>query len=229
MTANRPIYPSRLFREAAGIPVSRKRAPHTAAHEDRCVMCAAPISAGEPCLAVTKNTFDSAFNNRMDLRNPRGKYICGDCAELWQQAFLQKYSKAVATRHGVYKLASNEDHAWFVLTPPEPPFVAIQSTTTQQHLIWRAPVTYSKDLVHVRFGDEVLTLRPQRIREALSALSVLEALMKAEGLKGLPCKFDRYLANPRVGHVRPDVIRLAKDKGCYEQVEVLHALSMGEW
>jgi len=222
-------FPSAVYRVATGLPVDAQRAPHVAAVDANCAMCGAPVSNGDRCLLTGKDTFAGSFNNRLDLAFPSSPLVCGDCATLWQKDFLQRYSKTVANRHGVYKLASNEDHAQFVLDPPEPPFVAILSTTQQQHLIWRTPVTLSKELLFVRLGDEVLSIRPQLVRQALRDYEALAGLMAAHKLKGLPCAFDRDLASERVGSIRPDVRRLALANGLADEVERLVSLSMGDW
>jgi CRISPR type IV-associated protein Csf1 len=222
-------FPSALYRKATGLPVDAERAPHVAAVDANCAMCGAPVAAGERCLLTGKDTFTGSFNNRLDLAFPSSPAVCADCATLWQKDFLQRYSKTVANRHGVYKLASNEDHAQFVLDPPEPPFVAILSTTQQQHLIWRTPVTLSKELLFVRLGDEVLSIRPQLVRQALKDYDALVGLMAAHKLKGLPCTFDRDLASERVGSIRSDVRRLALANGLADEVERLVSLTMGDW
>lgn len=223
------VFASALYRNATGLPVDPVRAPHVAPAAAECAMCGAPVGAGDRCLLTDKDTFAGSFNNRLDLAFPSSPLVCADCATLWQKDFLQRFSKTVANRHGVYKLASNEDHAQFVLDPPEPPFVAILSTTQQQHLIWRTPVTLSKQLLFVRLGDEILAIRPQHVRQALLDYEALVALMAAHKLKGLPCIFDRDLASERVGSIRPDVRRLALANGLADEVERLVALTMGDW
>ena len=96
-------------------------------------------AAGEETNLVSRDTFGDAFNNKLDLRAKHGHYVCGACMALWHKDFLQRYSKTYATAHGVWKLASNDDTMAFLTNPPEPPFVALISTTQQQHLSGALP------------------------------------------------------------------------------------------
>lgn len=228
-----PLTSSALYARAAGL------APATVSvttEDSHCAMCAAELPLGTPANPVTKKTFDDAFNNKLDLRARSGKYVCGHCEVLWSKDWLQKYSKTYACDAGVFKLASNEHLAGFFLAPPEPPFCAIFSTKQQQHLIWRTPVSLSRDYFFVRVDDEVLTIRRPHLMEGLRAFRHAEHVMATTPLKRMGRKLkppaaimSRELAVTIMGSVRHEVIELMRETGNDWVVSALHALSSGEW
>ncbi|MFG1187906.1 type IV CRISPR-associated protein Csf1 [Xanthobacter aminoxidans] len=120
-----------------------------------CACCGKPIAAGD--LAVP-SPFGPTFTDDLSLA-ARSGVVCGACAVLLGAGALKLFQKAVVTRDGIFPLAKDAHRAWLFLTPPEPPFVAVVSTTMQQHLIWRTPVTVSKDLLIVRLGQRIMRIR----------------------------------------------------------------------
>lgn len=222
------VSPSKLYCLAAGVAPVGTHTLEASADALTCAMCAGRIEPGD-CYTPARGQFNDAFNNKIDLVEG-AKHVCGHCMALWSKDWLQRYSKTYACSAGVFKLASNEDQARFILHPPAPPYVVIQSTTQQQHLIWRAPVNHSTDLIHLRFGDELLTIRRTFLLEkALPAWNALCALMKELGLKGMPASLDRELSSGSMGCVRSDVAKLATQAGQGALVQILNTLSMGEW
>ena len=224
---------SQVYLKAAGLVPTAADVVVEATH---CVMCAAPLAAGEKANKVTKATFGDAFNNKLDLRAISGTHVCGACQALWSKDWLQKYSKSYACAEGVFKLASNEDQAAFLLNPPPPPFVAILSTRQQQHMIWRTPVSLSQELFFVRMDGDVVTIRRRVLMEALDAYKHIVEVMAStlpEGrkrpLKGPPAWIDRQLESSKTGMLRTDVEALLHQVGDDWAVERLHGLTMGEW
>lgn len=204
--------------------------------DSHCIMCGTYLPAGTAANLADKHTFDSAFNNRLDLRALSGKYVCGWCNALWGKDWLQKYSKTYATLDGVWKFASNEHQAAFFLNPPEPPFAAIFSTKQQQHMIWRTPVSHSRELYTVRVDGDLLTIRQAALLEGLAAynhlLSVIATTphpVTGKKLKPLVAIFSRELASSIMGTVLRQVEELARSTGDGPAVETLNSLSMGEW
>lgn len=201
-----------------------------------CTMCAAPIAAGERANKVVRATFGDAFNNKLDLRAMSGTHVCGACQTLWSKDWLQKYSKSYACADGVFKLASNEDQAAFLLNPPEPPFVAILSTRQQQHMIWRTPVSMSRELFFVRLDGDILQIRRKVLMDALAAWKHAVEVMATtipdgskRPLKGAPAWIDRQLESSATGMLREDVEALLRQVGDEWAIEKINALSMGEW
>jgi len=217
---------SQLFRHAAGINPQGSPAPRDCS----CVMCGAKLKAGATVNPIAEDTFGESFNNKLDIHEA-GDVLCGDCAALWQRDFLMKYSKTYATRNGVYKLASNEDIQAFILTPPQPPFVAVYNTRQQQHMIWRTPVCLSTDVLIVRLDDEVLHIRRSLLFRAVGAWQRTLTRMKEPGFKGQPAYPERTLSSRSTGSVREDVaerLSIHSDEGA-QDIATLKALRVGEW
>jgi len=223
---------SALYRQAGNVT---PQAHGTAKTDSYCVMCAAPLPAGTAANPVGNTTFDKSFNNKFDLRALTGRYVCGDCEALWSQEWMQKYSKTFATMDGVYKFASNEQQAAFFLHPPEPPFCAIFSTKQQQHMIWRTPVSLSRELYTVRLDGELLTIRQPVLLAGLHAYRFAESLMAntplartGKRINPPAALFSRELAIQTLS-LRADVVELLAQTGDGWVVEAMNRLSAGEW
>jgi CRISPR type IV-associated protein Csf1 len=222
------LSPSRLFREAAGIA---PKGQLTMPDDGCCAQCAAPIHRGEPAASTALWITRESFNNKFDLGVPESPYVCSDCCALYHKDYLQKYSKSYACRAGVFRLASNAEQCWFLLHPPEPPFIALISDTQQQHLIWRAPVNWSAEQIKVRMGDRVLLLRHKVLLQAVEAVARCSVAMEKAGLKGRHPfqKLDRELGNMEGTAIRRDVQRIAAgDAAVSADLALLEALSLGE-
>ena len=220
------VSPSAVYCRAAGVAPQTER---TYAVDTTCAMCGTAIPAGTPCNAA-RGRFDASFNNKLDLVEG-ARAICGHCMALWSKDWLQKYSKTYACSDGVYKLASNLDQALFIAAPPRAPYVAILSSTQQQHLIWRAPVNYGREQLLLRVGDEILRIRRLLLLDrALPAWRALAAMMKEQAMAGtMPGPIDRELARFAMGRIRDDVAERAVALGLGAHVDLLNSLSLGEW
>lgn len=136
-----------------------------------CCMCALNIKKGD---LYTKADFGSSFMDGPSLASKSG-CVCGYCSAAKQVDVLRYMQKAVFTPTGAYSLAKDVHRAWFLLTPPEPPFVAVVSDTMIQHLIWRTPINYSKDVFVVRLGQRLLKIRrPVLIKAVEESASFME-------------------------------------------------------
>jgi len=233
-----PRSASELYRQGAGVDpeATGHVVEATGSPEAHCIMCGAALRRGEPANRLASNTFNDAFNNVTDLRALSGKYKCGDCQALAGRTWLQTYSKSFATRDGIWKFASNEQIAGLLLDPPEPPFAAILSTKNMQHMIWRTPVTLSRDLITVRLNDDLLQIRRPVLLAALATFNRIQAIMAdtpspttGKLLKPPAAMFSSELASSKVGVVRADVAELLYSLGEGALVEQLNRLSMGEW
>lgn len=224
---------SELYSLAANVTPEAHGVVDTDSH---CAMCAAPLPAGTAANPITKHTFDSAFNNRPDLRATTGRYVCGHCQALWTKDWMQKYSKTFATTDNVYKFASNDQQAAFLLNPPQPPFCAIFSTKQQQHMIWRTPLSLSREMYTVRVDGDLLLIRQPILMEGLRAYRHAESVMAntplastGRKLKPPAALFSRELARHNMGTLRDDVMALLKQTGDEWVIDTLHAMSMAEW
>lgn len=226
-------YASELYATAAHVtPITRG----VASEDSYCAMCGTPIPAGTAANPLTKNTFDPAFNNRLDLRALSGNCVCGHCEALWTKDWLQKYSKTFATADNVYKFASNDQQAAFLLNPPEPPFAAIFSTRQQQHMIWRTPVSLSREIYTVRVDGDLLVIRQKVLLEGLRAYQHALSVMantphprSGRKLKPPAALFSRELGLATMGSLREDVIELLESVGDTWVIDTLHSMGMGEW
>jgi len=161
-TTSTPISPSALAVQALGMQPQGVPSPR----EGICAMCAAPIAVGD---LFVRTEYGQNFTDDASLAARGSGMLCGHCATAKTVGSMRLMQKAVFTREGAYPLAKDIHRAWFLLTPPEPPFVAVVSNSMQQHLVWRTPVSWSKDLFHVRFGGHLFKIRRPVLLEALDA------------------------------------------------------------
>ncbi|WP_186214759.1 type IV CRISPR-associated protein Csf1 [Burkholderia gladioli] len=219
------LSPSRIYCEAAGIKPAGNA---VSSHRQSCAMCGGLIDTDDPCTSG-RGLFNDAFNNKTDLVQG-ATHVCGWCFPLWEKDWLQKYSKTYANSEGVFKLASNLDMARFIWLPPATPFVAILSTSQQQHLIWRASVNYQRNVIMLRMGDELLSIRRTFLLDhVLPAWRSLCNLVEKLDLKGLPAPLDRELGKQGMGMVRADVAEKAEAAGLSDAVVTLQKQTAGEW
>lgn len=130
-----------------------------------CALEARPLRMGElvmpwkpgPNFMDDRDTADSPLMN-------------GYAAALCAKSVMLKTQRMLFTRDGAYSLATDAARAWFYLTPPEPPFVAVLADSMLQHLIWRTPVTHSRNWLIVRLGQRILHIRRPRLIAARDAL-----------------------------------------------------------
>lgn len=117
-------------------------------------------------------------------------HLCGACAALSAKPIILAMGGAVISAAGAFPLFQLVHRAWFLATPPEPPFVAMVATAKQQHLVWRTPITRSKDYIQLRVGARMM---PIRRGLAMTALEICKnydgryrARAKEAGQKTLP-------------------------------------------
>lgn len=185
------ISPSRLAVEALGLaPLGT---PWRGGGDD--VLCALegrPLQPGELVMPwKPKPTF---MDDRDTVPSP---LVNGYAAALCGKAVMLKTQRMLFTRDGAYSLATDAARAWFYLTPPEPPFVAVLSDSMLQHLIWRTPVTHSRNHLIMRLGQRILHIRRPRLIEARDALL-------AYGQAAF-VRLDREGKDPLHGRLRSDV------------------------
>lgn len=236
--AAHPITSSELAARALSLPLLGSP------HKDepcQCSMCAKTINPGD--LAgplVTSNV----FTNWLDL-TPATGMVCGFCLTTKEQSVMRFLQRSVITAKGIYPISKDENRAWFLLTPPEPPFSVVVSTgafTAAFHLHWRTPVTLSKDLINVRIDDIVSSIRRPVLERAIAAsdemVDLLETAQKAKApiRRGQPPKraphpfmaLDRSLGNPNHGRLKPQAVDAAKAAGRQDLVHLLMSLTPAE-
>lgn len=163
------LSPSRIAAAALGLtPVGHPwgGAPGTLL----CALERRPLEPGEPCLP-----FKPGPNFLDNTSITDSSVISGAAALFMAKAVMLKTQRAVFSGEGAFSLATDAARAWFFLTPPKPPYVAVIADSMLQHLIWRAPVNLSQDLIRFRHGHKLLTVRRPRLIEAMRVLNALDA------------------------------------------------------
>lgn len=182
---NIPLYASDLACSAASLPPkgTEHQGPDTS-----CCMCGRPIVNGTPS---APRAFPRTFSDHETL-SP-SEHACGWCLAITPQNILRAFQRAVITRDGVYNLNKDEARAWFWLTPPDPPFVAVihnGSALAAFHYVWRTPVTLDKRLIAVNFDGVIAHVRHEAILRSVEMLETLKEHAVREGhKKGLNSPF----------------------------------------
>ena len=199
-----------------------------------CVFCGATIAQGEPCSHFRP---DDGFTNGPDLcaRDRSRDILCGYCVHLKNAELMTKTQNVCITAHDLVPMSKLEHKKWLLLNPPDPPFVVVQSDTKRAHLIWRTPVTVSKELWYVRLGRRQLMVRMPLIREAVQRFSAIAA--RFADAQPAQKKQQRYpLRSPFTslgyGLDEMDFWRLRSDVEPYlskEDVDLIYKLRPGEY
>lgn len=203
--------PSRFVCEALGIkPVTSRKMKANG----NCSMCGVEMVAGEDCAPFEP---ESSFNDHANLKLPGDGVICGHCAALWTKQRLMGLQTFVATEGKVYDLGNPGVRSAALLCPPEPPFLFVLGTMSKpqfQHLIWRTPISLSKDLFTVRLGGSLMQIRPKLVKEAVEASKVLlEAYRKSnKRYKGnTPFVYERTAMDGAFGQIHPYMLAMKDD------------------
>lgn len=179
----------------------------------RCACCGRSIHPGD---MASHADFGPSFMDDTSLA-ARSGVLCGWCAPFMRKDLLRATQKIVATRDGVYSIAKDDERAWLLLTPPDPPWVAVVSDSQQQHLIWRTPATLDNAVMTIRLGHRLLRIRRHILPEALArAQAAMEIFAEADKKKNAsstarhPFVFlDREMKDPRHGAIRGDIEKRA--------------------
>lgn len=170
-----------------------------------CNHCARPVTEGE---LYSPSAVGQFFSDTRDLANFSG-VICWRCVILRKKPMMNGLSAAVITPDGVYPIFKDVHKAWLFTTPPPAPFVAVHSSATMQHLVWRAPVTLDNRRISLRFGPNLLTIRPHLIAKAL----VITDRINVDQKKWVsPLMLDRKAAARYHGSLSPKTADLLTDE-----------------
>jgi CRISPR type IV-associated protein Csf1 len=97
--------------------------------------------------------------------------LCGYCVHLTDKKLMQMTQHACITTEHILPFHKLSHKKWLLMHPPEPPFVVLQSDAKLAHMIWRTPVTISKDSWYVRLGRRQLIVRMPLVRAALECFA----------------------------------------------------------
>lgn len=171
-TTTHSLSPSAIAVQAMGYPLPDLP---LAQEEGVCGLCGIPIHKG--ITPVRKFVPSAEFGAHRHLDPARSGWICAACSVVTSGAsgFTTRFSRALFTPTQAYRLSSAEDIAW-LLMQAEPPFVAIFNTRSSAHMIWHAPVSYSRHAFGMTLGSITASLRPDAVLAAHAALSRLCAV-----------------------------------------------------
>lgn len=168
------ISPSKIALHAAGFDRIKE---YVLQEDAQCVMCGVAMSAGED--AAAWNPKDS-FTNYAHLLAPSSSHVCPDCAGAWRSEFTQTWANgALFNADGVHQVNSANTMAHALLNPIKTPFLWVRGDQKQQHLVWRTPVTLDANLIRVRLGEKVASIRRLVVIDAFNAVSDAEQLIQS--------------------------------------------------
>lgn len=190
-----------------------------------CMWCGDHIEIGEK---IAKFTPQPSFMDGPSLaRHGKPGYLCGWCVPLATKTGLGRTQQALVTLDGAYSIGKSVCKRWVLEHTPEPPFVMVSSDTKSQHMIWRTPVTRSKDLIYFRLGGRLFRLRMQRVRAAVKSIQALTKKINATVKKpvlSLFASLDTGIADPEFGKFKESALA-HMDR---EMEEEFFALNPGE-
>lgn len=217
------ISPSKVARMGLGFSpagsVYRKSSP------GRCVLCGFEIRSGD---LFAPFSMGKSFTDWNVIGCRESRIVCGDCQAilLHNDPCLSLHS--VISKEGARNFFSVADIAPVLLDPPEPPFIAVKVDQQQQHIIWKAPVNWSKDQYRIMLGNNVLTIRRNRLCQAVEiAGRIGQWTTERHGRKNISFvrRFIPDKASMESGRLTDE---LMKDYPNREDVEFLLALTPGE-
>lgn len=171
----------------------------TSNFDNLCAMCGLHVKVGEH---RTPTTYNPSFTDDLSLAARGSPCICGYCARLTESDALRASGYGVFSKAGAQPFRKWQDIARALMEPPEPPFVMTYATANNQHMAWRAPVNFSRDMFMVRVGLRDLRIRRKVLQEAVRACELLGSL---PGVKSKTASAKRKtLPNPFVA-MSPDL------------------------
>lgn len=168
------ISPSKIALHAAGF---EQVIEYRLEEETQCTMCGVEMLVGDNAAAWAPT---DSFTNYTHLHAPLSNHVCPDCAGAWRIEFTQSWANgALFNEDGVHKVNSADTMAHALLHPVKAPFLWVRGDQKQQHLVWRTPVTLDPNLLRVRLGEKVATIRRLVVIGALNAIRDAEEILKA--------------------------------------------------
>ena len=172
----------------------------------RCALCGKPIAKGDMANPLS---LTAGFVDDLSMAARGSDLVCGCCPPFLPAEGLRESGYgAFSLKEGFLPFRKWGDIASVLENPPTPPFVLLRATANNQHMAWRAPVNYSRDVFYVRIGLRDVKIRHSALKQAVDdALALGEAinayfLLKNPALKSSPAK--KTLPNPFVS-MDPDI------------------------
>lgn len=199
------LYPSDVVASALNLAPDPQLPVWGAESLTHCSHCAAPIATGDHFQPLNAGVF---FSSTRDLATA-SRVVCWRCVHVRAKTLLNGLSYALICPDAIYSIAKDTEKAWLFLETPEPPFVVVHSSSTMQHLVWRTPVTLSKDLIQVRFGDNLFVVRPKVVKEAISRAEDVTDRSGADWMN--PLLLDRKVSEGYHGLLNPKAAQFLTD------------------
>lgn len=204
-----------------------------------CALCGAGISVGDISAPLK---LGPAFMDDLELACRGSKLVCGWCVPFLAVEGLRATGYGVFSMDGYKPFRKWADIAGSLTNPPEPPFVIVHATANNQHMAWRAPVNWSRDMFYARIGLRDLKIRRDYLMGAVGACERLGAAIDAAnpGWKKNP---DRKMAShpflgfskdlkdgaEKHGRIKTAAYELiANDPSYQDDLEYLVGLTLGE-
>ena len=130
-----------------------------------CALCGAKIKIGDLCAPLKCGP---GFMDDLDLAARGSQIICGWCVPHLEVEGLRASGYGAFSLQGTLPFRKWENIASALASPPEPPFVLVQATANNQHMAWRAPVNWSREMFYVRVGLRDLKIRRKYLLEAVA-------------------------------------------------------------
>lgn len=199
--------PSEIAARAAALDVPEGRRAGIAG---RCVACGTEHGPKDHMI-----DFDPpvSFTDFPALRARESRLVCRWCHAVWSSEFTTRYLRTVVCAAGVFRAASNDHLAYWLMNPPSGEWLFLQGDAKRQHVVWRTPVNTSRDIYRVQAGDTSLVIRRPRLLEATEAWGrLVEAINEANPKKKRKSPF-LYLSRERdavgQGQLHPELVGIA--------------------
>lgn len=173
------ISPSQLAIEAAGLLPEGADICDGRHVGQCCAVCGVALVPGDPVDALS---LPASFTNQSSLAYPGGKWRCGACtAVMTRSVFQMGASTVLVSRDGIFPIVRKEHRAWAFMTPPSGPFAIAIQNAQQQHVLWRAPVSLSPELIMLRVGEQVMKIRHSILMAARGEAIAIDELNRSKG------------------------------------------------
>jgi CRISPR type IV-associated protein Csf1 len=173
-----------------------------APHEGVCALCGKTIHKGE--LHSPKLGLNSGFMDDLDMAARGSLWLCKYCVQLKTAVPLRESGFGVFSEEGVRPFCKWADVGNSLLRPPQPPFCMTYATGKNQHMAWRTPISFERDVYYVRVGNKDLRIRRQKLFDAIEHCRVLgEAIYPPDPKKKSKAK-PKTKPNPFLG-LSPDL------------------------
>lgn len=173
--------PSRIAADALALEVDEGEDLLPAESDGNCCLCGFPYCAGDFVILNPLKKVRQTFTNDADLANNLG-VACKFCKSITARQPLQALMNSVSCKEGSFKILKDTHRAWFLMSPPEPPWVACVSDANvmSQHLVWFTPPTLDNNLMFIRHGRRLLQIRRKRLFVALDMCKEAAQIMLAD-------------------------------------------------